>query len=156
MKGDLTQRDFPEPAYNGALRWLFEGFRTRMRDTAKAVRHDAAWYDFPTVHRLAKGLQERLTTDADHQHERQKEVHRLAKRCADVLPTETHIQKLLTRPREDSMRPHLSPMEELAKEMSLVDGEHLGISMDEVLELYRAEYQISEAQYQSENPNLAL
>ena len=65
MSSDLSQNEFPNTAQRGAVSWLFEGFRTRLRDAARFVRMEAAWRTWPAVHGAAKALHEGLRNEAD-------------------------------------------------------------------------------------------
>ena len=134
MSTDLTTKDFPTPANRGPFSWLFDHARPRLRDTAKAVRMGAAWRTWPTIHWIAKDLQERLTTDHDVAADRQCELHAMAARCAKFYPTEAHLR--------------LDQGNDRRQEIALTIGGGLnegntnlyGITLDEVLALYRAEY----------------
>ncbi|MEM9716007.1 MAG: hypothetical protein AAF826_05765 [Pseudomonadota bacterium] len=87
MSTDLSKRKFTDSAQNGAFSWLFEGFRTRMRDTASRARMHAAWKNWPAVHSVAKALHETLVTDRDIQALRQRDVSDLTKRLSLKYPT---------------------------------------------------------------------
>lgn len=150
MSSDLSNNEFPTQAENGALSWLLEAFRTRMRDTAKFVRMEAAWRTWPTVHRVAKALHENLITAADTEAERQNSLHAMAERCALFYPTEEHLIRAL----QDAGR----------NEVALTIGGGLdegnsnfhGITLDDVLELYRREHAQTREAYVAANPSLEL
>lgn len=134
MSTNLTTEDFPTTANRGPFSWLFDYARPRLRDAAKTVRTEAAWQTWPTIHRIAKSLQERLTTDQDIALDRQGELHAMAARCAKFYPTEAHLR--------------LDQGDDRLQEIALTIGGGLddgntnlhGITLDEVLTLYRAEY----------------
>lgn len=147
MSSDLSNREFPETANSGALNWLFEGFRTRMRDTAKFVRMEAAWRTWPTIHRISKGLHERLISPADTQAERQEFLHDHAKRCADMYPTEAHLQAAI---KSEGLRRVSMSIGALEED----NPNFYGVTLDDVLEVYRDEYAISAAEYEATNPLL--
>ena len=87
MSSDLSNREFPETANTGAVKWLFEGFRTRMRDTASRARFHAAWKNWPTAHKVAKALHETLVTEGDIAAARASDVVDLTKRLELFYPT---------------------------------------------------------------------
>jgi len=95
MSTDLSNKNFVESAENGAFSWLFEAFRVRMRDTAKAVRMEAAWNTWPAIHRVAKALHESLITPADELAERNSCLEDMVERCAAFYPTEEHLQRAI-------------------------------------------------------------
>ena len=145
MSSDLSNRAFPETANSGALNWLFEGFRTRMRNTAKFVRMEAAWRTWPAIHRVAKAMHEGLITNADRDAARASDLHDLAKRCADMYPTKDHLIQALNEGKEH-----------VALGIGVTDTNIHGITLDDVLELYEAQYVKTREQYAAENPTLTL
>lgn len=132
MSTDLTTNEFPEKSSKGAFNWLFEGFRKRMRDAAKFIRMEAAWRTWPSVHAVAKGLQEQLTTAEDIEAVKQDSLHAYAARLAEVFPSGQF-------PHADDPK---AMMENLCYNIGLDPDEpdaH-GIVIDDVLALYRAQY----------------
>ena len=87
MSTDLTDKNFPNTAERGAFQWLFEGFRTRARDTARFVRIEAAWRTWPNVLKVSQAIQEALTTPEDIAAVRSDQLHAYASRLATVYPT---------------------------------------------------------------------
>lgn len=128
MSTYLSEKRFTDSAQNGAFSWLFEGFRTRLRDGAKFVRTEAAWKTWPAVHLVAKALHESLVTDGDTAAEYQDNLHALAERCTKFYPSEDRLGNLHDpkRQREVALTLGLGPN----------DVEQL----NDALEVYRAEY----------------
>jgi len=87
MSTDLSNREFPDNAESGAFSWLFEGFRTRMRDGASRARMHAAWKNWPTVHKVAKAFHEALVTERDVAAARDNNVATLTARLSLKYPT---------------------------------------------------------------------
>ncbi len=135
MSTDLSNKKFPKTAQQGAFSWLFEAARERMRDTAKNVRMTAAWRTWPTIHKIAKALQEGLTTDRDNEQYKHDSMHRLAARMADCYPTPAHF-------------PYPDDPERQQEAVALMVGGGLskdnsniwGVTYEDVLALYKAEY----------------
>lgn len=131
MSSDLSNREFPETANSGAVKWLFEGFRTRMRDTASRARFHAAWKNWPTVHKVAKALHETLVTERDVAADRASNVATLTERLERFHPT------------PDRFPPIAGDMEKWRRNIALT----LGISntddpalLDDVIAAYEAKH----------------
>ena len=132
MSTDLSERKFTDSAQQGAFSWLFEGFRTRMRDTAKAVRMEAAWQTWPTLHKISKALHEALETPADKEALRQSAVHDLVDRLGQHYPDPATICDI----NDPATR------ERLAFDLGIIgECEEPGAQfpLDEILERYEAD-----------------
>ena len=131
MSTDLSDRKFTDSAQNGAFSWLFEGFRTRMRDTAKAVRMEAAWQTWPTIHKISKALHEALEKPADREAMRQSDVNDLVDRLGQLYSDPATIGDI----NDPATR------ERLAFDLGIIsECEEPGAQfpLDEVLERYEA------------------
>ena len=82
MSTDLSQHNFPDQSQRGFLSALLETVRPTLREAARFVRMEAAWRTWPSIHRVAKALQEGLTTDADRAAQRQDQLETYAARIA--------------------------------------------------------------------------
>ena len=133
MSTELSKNTFTDSAQNGAFSWLFEGFRTRMRNAAFEVQFSAGWNNRPTIHKWAESIHNRLTKPEDIENTRQEWVHAHAQRCADVYATLDRLGDMSDPERRT----------EVALDIGLgmdFDDPAAEITLDEVLALYRAEY----------------
>lgn len=145
----LSRSTFSESTHDGFLDSIFDRVRIRLREAAKFVRMEAAWRTWPTVHKIAKPLHEALITDGDRAAERNSEIHAMAERCARFYPTEGHLIRAL--------QAH-DGREEIALTIGggLDEGNsnYHGITLDDVLALYRSQYAITAEQYVAQNLSL--